>query len=216
MKTGSNLFAPDKNTPPKGPTSWAKLSYFQKFAIITMVFALPVLAFIPLAYEQYQRIDQYGTKEAQGVLYLRNLWNLSDSLHNYAAVSTNVENGVADKTDLTRAKNNVTDALNALKENTEIEKNLGLSITAQNLFRTLYFWRDSHGNEVDVLFIENGKINIFEIKASTTVSSTMFKSLDYFTKLADPNEVNRYLIYGGDTSQNRSNYAVLPWHTISI
>ena len=68
MKTGSNLFAPDKNTPPKGPTSWAKLSYFQKFAIITMVFALPVLAFIPLAYEQYQRIDQYGTKEAQGVL----------------------------------------------------------------------------------------------------------------------------------------------------
>ena len=133
MKTGSNLFAPDKNTPPKGTTSWAKLSYFQKFAIITMVFALPVLAFIPLAYEQYQRIDQYGTKEAQGVLYLRNLWDLSDSLHNYVAVSTNVENGVADKTDLTRAKNNVTDALNALKENTEIEKNLGLSITAQNL-----------------------------------------------------------------------------------
>ena len=89
-------------------------------------------------------------------------------------------------------------------------------IAHKNLFRTLYFWRDSHGNEVDVLFIENGKINIFEIKASTTVSSTMFKSLDYFTKLADPNEVNRYLIYGGDTSQNRSNYAVLPWHTISI
>ncbi|MFN8433780.1 MAG: GAF domain-containing protein [Anaerolineales bacterium] len=133
MKTGSNLFAPNKNSFRRGITSWAKLSYFQKFTIITMVFALPVLAFIPLAYEQYQRIDQYGTKEGQGVLYLRNLWDLSDSLHNYIIVNTNVENGSSDKTDLTRAKNNVTDALNALKENTEIEKNLGLSVTSQNL-----------------------------------------------------------------------------------
>lgn len=131
MKTRTSLFAPDKNNAPKKTIySWAKLSYFQKFAIITAIFALPVLAFIPLAYEQYLRIEQYGTKEAQGTVYLRGLWNLSDSINNYITIDKD-EN--ASQSEIDDAKNKIDTSLSLLSENTEIEKSLGLSITSENL-----------------------------------------------------------------------------------
>lgn len=131
MKTRTSLFAPDKNNAPKKTIySWAKLSYFQKFAIITAIFALPVLAFIPLAYEQYLRIEQYGTKEAQGTVYLRGLWNLSDSINNYIIID---KDGNASQSEIDDAKNKIDTSLSLLSENTEIEKSLGLSITSENL-----------------------------------------------------------------------------------
>ncbi len=131
MKTRTSLFAPGKNnTSKKTIFSWAKLSYFQKFAIITAIFALPVLAFIPLAYEQYLRIEQYGTKEAQGTVYLRGLWSLSDSIHNYITID---KDGNASQSEINDAKNKIDTSLSLLSENTEIEKSLGLSITSENL-----------------------------------------------------------------------------------
>ena len=131
MKTRTSLFAPDKNNAPKKTLySWAKLSYFQKFGIITAIFALPVLAFIPLAYEQYLRIEQYGTKEAQGTVYLRGLWNLSDSINNYITID---KNGNASQSEIDDAKNKIDTSLSLLSESAGIEKSLGLSITSENL-----------------------------------------------------------------------------------
>lgn len=131
MKTRTSLFAPDKNNAPKKTIySWAKLSYFQKFAIITAIFALPVLAFIPLAYEQYLRIEQYGTKEAQGTVYLRGLWNLSDSINNYITIDND---GNASQSEIDDAKNKIDTSLSLLSESAGIEKSLGLSITSENL-----------------------------------------------------------------------------------
>lgn len=131
MKTRTSLFAPGKNNDPKKTIySWAKLSYFQKFAIITAIFALPVLAFIPLAYEQYLRIEQYGTKEAQGTVYLRGLWNLSDSINNYITIDND---GNASQSEIDDAKNKIDTSLSLLSESTGIEKSLGLSITSENL-----------------------------------------------------------------------------------
>jgi methyl-accepting chemotaxis protein len=53
-----------------------RLSYPQKFILITLIFILPILAFGPLVYDQIVRIDQYGTKEYHGTLYLRPLQHL--------------------------------------------------------------------------------------------------------------------------------------------
>jgi predicted AAA+ superfamily ATPase len=86
----------------------------------------------------------------------------------------------------------------------------------KNLFHDYYFWRDSHGNEVDLLYSENGKLHLYEIKASTTISQSMFKGLDYLGELAKGLEVQKTLIYGGDVGQKRTNYTVVPWKDLIL
>lgn len=60
-----------------------RLSYPQKFILIALIFMLPILAFGPLVYDQIVRIDQYGTKEAHGTLYLRPLQRLLQDIQRH-------------------------------------------------------------------------------------------------------------------------------------
>jgi len=46
------------------------------------------------------------------------------------------------------------------------------------------FWRDSTGNEVDLLIRNNVDIQAIEIKSAQTFNSDFFKGLKYFSKLA--------------------------------
>ena len=112
---------------------WAKLSYPQKFTIITLIFALPLLAFAPLVYEQILRIDRYGLKEAQGTLYLRDLWVLTESLQDYSTTSTSFQNGEATQQELENAKTQALENLQLLQNNNESARNLGLNFTATTL-----------------------------------------------------------------------------------
>lgn len=74
----------------------------------------------------------------------------------------------------------------------------------------LYFWRDSKGNEVNLLIEENGKIVPIEIKSGMTVQPSFFGGLEYWNKLSEGN--GGRLIYGGDQLQKRSNgITLLPW-----
>lgn len=81
----------------------------------------------------------------------------------------------------------------------------------QYLHKDLYFWRDSHGNEVDLVIPEANMLDIFEIKASETITSQQFKGLDFLQKLAQSAIGNKTLIYGGNESQARTNYSVKAW-----
>jgi len=84
----------------------------------------------------------------------------------------------------------------------------------QSQYRDYYFWRSSHGKEVDLLYEDNDGINVYEVKATTTISSRLFHGLEYFKKLAG-NEVNEQtLIYGGKQNQNRTNYTVTGWNSL--
>lgn len=113
--------------------AWEKLSYAQKFTIITLIFALPVLAFAPLAYEQYQRIQQYGVKEEQGTVYLRDLWQLTNSLQAYSLASTDAENGNANTSGLVDARAQANDILLSISRNDEIANDLELSFSSDEL-----------------------------------------------------------------------------------
>lgn len=73
-----------------------------------------------------------------------------------------------------------------------------------------YFWRDNTGHEVDFLSERGEGVRIAEIKSGQTVRSDFFRGLDFYQKIATA-QTTSYLIYGGDTSQNRSNYTVLSW-----
>jgi predicted AAA+ superfamily ATPase len=74
----------------------------------------------------------------------------------------------------------------------------------------LYFWRDSAGNEIDLL-LENGPETAFpiECKAGQTVSSDWFKPIQNFCKASGAPA--SALIYGGQENQPRTTTPVFGW-----
>ncbi len=75
----------------------------------------------------------------------------------------------------------------------------------------IWFWRDVAGNEVDLLVTEGEEIHLFEIKATQTIQSHLFKGLEHFEKIAGNKVITKNLVYGGLDSQNRSAGKVLSW-----
>ncbi|MBN8679034.1 MAG: ATP-binding protein [Chitinophagales bacterium] len=74
----------------------------------------------------------------------------------------------------------------------------------------LFHWRDSTGNEIDVL-VENGLIQYpVEIKSSQTITDSFFKGLRYWEKLSQ--QSGGAVVYGGPDTQHRSGFHVLPWY----
>ena len=81
------------------------------------------------------------------------------------------------------------------------------------LANEMYFWRDSAGNEIDLL-VEIGPDSVFpvECKAGQTVAEDWFKSLRNFRKnVGTPGSA---LIYGGFGKQPRHETAVFGWQAI--
>lgn len=74
---------------------------------------------------------------------------------------------------------------------------------------SLYFWRDSAGNEIDCLIDTGSEIKCVEIKSGTTISSDFFKGLKYYRKL-NP-KAAPFLIYGGVANSIRSNATIFGW-----
>ncbi|WP_421945827.1 ATP-binding protein [Pedobacter sp.] len=86
----------------------------------------------------------------------------------------------------------------------------------QYLHSNYYFWQDSNANEVDILTKNNEDFKISEIKATETITATLFKQLDRFEEIAKPAKVKKTLIYGGLNSQKRSRYEIVSWKDISL
>lgn len=98
----------------------------------------------------------------------------------------------------------------ALFENFIINELLKADINTQK-DNDLYYWRNKNGNEMD-LVIENGMdISFVEIKASQTINASFFNGLNYLNSISDALATNNYLIYGGDTIQQRTDCHVIPW-----
>ena len=63
-----------------------------------------------------------------------------------------------------------------------------------------YFWRDNHGNEVDLMIDRgNRKYDVIEIKSSESAKPQFMKQLYWFEELSKM-DCEKYVIYGG--SQN--------------
>ena len=81
-----------------------KLTYPQKFVLIALIFTLPLIAFLPLVFEQSTYIDRYGRKEAQGTIYLRSLWQLTNSLQTLQYASDEYSEGMGSFTAVEEAQ----------------------------------------------------------------------------------------------------------------
>ena len=74
-----------------------------------------------------------------------------------------------------------------------------------------YFWRDSNGNEVDLLIETATGLQPIEIKSGQTLNRDFFTNLERWTKLAGPLAHNPTLIYGGKDAAERRGMRILGW-----
>lgn len=72
------------------------------------------------------------------------------------------------------------------------------------------FYRDSSGNEVDIICNLADKLIPVEIKAGMTVRDDFFKGLNYLNKTINNLTDDKIIVYGGDTVQRRSNALITP------
>ncbi len=75
----------------------------------------------------------------------------------------------------------------------------------------MYFYRDSEGNEVDLLLPTGGKMHAIEIKAGATVNPDYFKGLKTFAAHHPAALASACVVFGGTQSQSRSNSPVHSW-----
>ncbi len=74
-----------------------------------------------------------------------------------------------------------------------------------------WYWRDSNGNEVNLLNKNGSKLNIYEIKSSKTILPKMRKGLDYLDKISKNKVLSKNIIFAGDSNQKRTNYNIISW-----
>jgi len=74
----------------------------------------------------------------------------------------------------------------------------------------LYFWRDSTGNEIDLLLDKAGILHPIEIKSGQTVASDMCKNLKKWQAISESN-VEPRLIFGGDGAYLRNGVNIAGW-----
>jgi predicted AAA+ superfamily ATPase len=79
----------------------------------------------------------------------------------------------------------------------------------KGLDSNFYFYRDNHGNEVDIIQEKGHLINLYEVKSSMTFHSSFLKGLEYLKKLI-PDRINSSnLIYSGNRDFIIQNHNIL-------
>jgi len=74
----------------------------------------------------------------------------------------------------------------------------------------LYFYRDSHGNEVDLLIRDEGTLTPVEIKSSSTFNPDFLKGIRHFRAVAGDRVNDGILLYNG-----QQNFAVQGVHVLN-
>lgn len=85
-----------------------------------------------------------------------------------------------------------------------------------NQLHDIWFWRDTAGNEVDLIIEAGQKKEAVEFKATQTILPNLFKGLNFYEKISEKTNLNKYLVYGGDESQERTSAKVIPWRDFGL
>lgn len=73
----------------------------------------------------------------------------------------------------------------------------------------LYYFRDAHGHEVDVVFQSGRQLVPIEIKASQTFNTSFLKNLQYFRNLIGERSETGVVIYAGSQEQSGEAFRLL-------
>jgi len=78
----------------------------------------------------------------------------------------------------------------------------------------MYFWRNSKGNEIDIVIDNFDELIPIEIKSGKTITNDYFKGLKYWNNLTGFS--GGKVIYGGNDYQKRSNgVEIIPFELIT-
>lgn len=79
----------------------------------------------------------------------------------------------------------------------------------QGLEPNLYFYRDNHQNEVDIIYKQSNDLVPIEIKASQTYHSDFLKGIKFYENLANSRVKKGYLVYAGVHEQEIGNIKIV-------
>ncbi|MCF8460034.1 MAG: ATP-binding protein [Flavobacteriales bacterium] len=79
-----------------------------------------------------------------------------------------------------------------------------------------FFWRDSSGNEIDLLLEHANSVSLMEIKSGQTVREKMFVPMKRFQKMAEPLHCNLHLIHTGIENREQSGVRVQNWRDVEF
>ncbi|MEX0968139.1 MAG: ATP-binding protein [Bacteroidia bacterium] len=75
----------------------------------------------------------------------------------------------------------------------------------------LYFWRDSHGHEVDLLIDQGATITAVEIKSGKNPSLNYLKGLKYWQELTSESAETSKVVYAGEQQMRTGHGDLVPW-----
>lgn len=81
----------------------------------------------------------------------------------------------------------------------------------QGIKPSLAYWRDSNGQEVDLIDYTGGSLRPYEIKSGSTYQSSFFDNLKKWGPLAKVPVENRSVIYAGSNALTTSQGNLIPW-----
>ena len=75
----------------------------------------------------------------------------------------------------------------------------------------LSFFRDTNGNEVDLILTSGNDLLAIEIKSGQTITKEFLRGINYFESVKKSEKVTKSIIYGGKTKQERGDVTIYPY-----
>jgi len=113
------------------------LKYPQKFAIISLLFVLPLLSFYPLVIDEIENIDQHGTRELEGTFYLRDLQSLLYNAYRHQLIMADFVSGQASSDQVEQLRSQIDKDLRKLEET---DAKYGDDLQTEAQFRDVKAW----------------------------------------------------------------------------
>jgi uncharacterized protein len=86
----------------------------------------------------------------------------------------------------------------------------------QGLNADIYFWRDNHGVEVDLLYEHDGKLHAVEVKSGTTFSPDWLDAFGLWKKYAGNLAADPVVVYGGKENFSAKGIHVMSWNSFGL
>lgn len=86
----------------------------------------------------------------------------------------------------------------------------------KNIAPAIYFYRDKHQHEIDLIRINASKIEAYEIKSAMTYNPSFPKNLDYLRKLL-PDRIDRsVVVYDGELENTSNNNGLINFRNFKM
>lgn len=84
----------------------------------------------------------------------------------------------------------------------------------RGLASNLYFWRNSLGDEIDILLDQGNRLIPIELKSGETLNPDFFIGLHKWRKISKDAISPAYLVYGGNEKLTQRDIQTIPWNRV--